>query len=341
MNAQIVAEQQKKLVIKIDKELQRAVDKATRSKLVDAYMKLFSGFAWVNWTKKQSLGRAWQNALGQCEGFLKTKNKTNPAAKYLNIVAKAHKKYWSEIIMTNKNSPNTLSKTPEEIKQLQQYGKKLIREAMDTINLIIARYNEHVEEITGVEKTAEKTVFRQATQQAAQPAQQPAQQVAQAAVQQAQPAQQMPQRVVMPAAQVAEKQVQQAQQIPQRIAMPAIQVAEKQVQQAQQMPQRVVMPAAQAAEKQAQQAQQMPQRVVAPQAQVTEKKVQQVKPIEKQTARPEVRVNIKTQQQAKPEAQKMPEKTQQTTSLKTGTDKQIVQQRINMFILAKYNQKVA
>jgi hypothetical protein len=107
------------------------------------------------------------------------------------------------------------------------------------------------------------------------------------------------------------------------------------------MPQRVVMPAAQAAEKQAQQAQQMPQRVVAPQAQVTEKKVQQVKPIKKQTARPEVRVNIKTQQQAKPEAQKMPEKTQQTTSLKTGTDKQIVQQRINMFILAKYNQKVA
>ena len=74
MTTQTIAEQQKTFVIKIDKNIERTIDSATRKKLVDAYMKLFSGFAWVNWTKKQSLGRAWQGALGQCESFLKTKN---------------------------------------------------------------------------------------------------------------------------------------------------------------------------------------------------------------------------------------------------------------------------
>ena len=148
MTTQTIAEQQKTFVIKIDKNIERTIDSATRKKLVDAYMKLFSGFAWVNWTKKQSLGRAWQGALGQCESFLKTKNKSNVAAKYLDKVSKAHKTYWSRVIMTNKNSPNTINKTPEETKQLQQYGYKQIREAMDTINLILARYNEYVEEMS-------------------------------------------------------------------------------------------------------------------------------------------------------------------------------------------------
>ena len=62
MTTQTIAEQQKTFVIKIDKNIERAIDSVTRKKLVDAYMKLFSGFAWVKWTKKQSLGRAWQGA---------------------------------------------------------------------------------------------------------------------------------------------------------------------------------------------------------------------------------------------------------------------------------------
>ena len=262
MTTQTIAEQQKKFVIKIDKSIERAIDSATRKKLVDAYMKLFTGFAWVNWTKKQSLGRAWQNALGQCEGFLKTKNKSNPAAKYLDKVSKAHKTYWSRVIMTNENSPNTINKTPDEIKRLQQYGQKQIREAMDTINLILARYNEYVEEMSA---TNTKSVEKQHGVQTIQ--NKPEHVAAQNT-----PQQPMQQQVVQP--QVAEIQKPMQQQVVQP------QVAEIQ--------------------------KPMQQQVVKPQQQIT--------------------------------ALKQP---QQITPLNSASAQQVVKQRINLFIMAKYNQKAA
>ena len=270
MTTQTIANQQEKFIIKIDKHIERMVDSVTRKKLTDAYMKLFTGFAWVNWTKKQSLGRAWQNALGQCEGFLTSKNKTNPAIKYLNIVAKSHKTYWSRVIMTNPNSPNTINKTPTEIKQMQQYGEKLIRESMDTINLIIARYNEYIEEITGAEKTSVRTAENKPQNQTAQ----------------------IPQV----------KPVQQVQQAQQQIAQPQVATMEKQ------MPQ--VKPLVQA--------QQAPQQIAKPQVATMEKQMPQVKPL--------------------PQVQQAP---QQIAKLNPVADKQIVQQRINLFIMAKYNQKAA
>ena len=282
MTTQTIAEQQKTFVIKIDKNIERTIDSATRSRLVDAYMKLFSGFAWVNWTKKQSLGRAWQGALGQCESFLKTKNKSNVAAKYLDKVSKAHKTYWSRVIMTNENSPNTINKTPEETKQLQQYGYKQIREAMDTINLILARYNEYVEEMSVTNtKTVEQHLSSKPQKQAV-ALKQPQQQVAQP--------------------QVAETQKPMQQQI--TPAQPVIQ------------PQ----PVTQNQPVKAIEAQPLPQKVATKEIAPT-KQVQQI-------AKPQPQVT----------ALKQP---QQITQLNSASAQHVVKQRINLFIMAKYNQKAA
>ncbi len=162
-----------KMIVKIDKDVAKKIDAVERKKLFDSYLKLYSGFAWVNWTNKQSLGRAWQTALVQCEEFLKNKNQNNPVTKHLKNVASAHKATWSRVIMTNKNSPNTLNKSPEEIQQLQQHGKKQIREAMDIINLISAKHLAHTEELNkpneqSVAKSApEKTVQKPLAQKIA------------------------------------------------------------------------------------------------------------------------------------------------------------------------------
>ena len=294
MTTQTIAEQQEKFVIKIDKSIERAIDSATRKKLVDAYMKLFTGFAWVNWTKKQSLGRAWQNALGQCEGFLKTKNKSNPAAKYLDKVSKAHKTYWSRVIMTNENSPNTINKTPDEIKRLQQYGQKQIREAMDTINLILARYNEYIEEMSATNtKSVEK-------QHSVQTIQNKPEHIA---------AQNTPQQTAQP--QVAQPQVAEMQKpIQQQVVKP--QVAEMQ----KPMQQQVVQP--QVAEIQ----KPMQQQVVKPQV------AEMQKPMQQQVVKPQQQIT----------ALKQP---QQITPLNSASAQQVVKQRINLFIMAKYNQKAA
>ena len=310
MTTQTIAEQQKKFVIKIDKSIERAIDSATRKKLVDAYMKLFTGFAWVNWTKKQSLGRAWQNALGQCEGFLKTKNKSNPAAKYLDKVSKAHKTYWSRVIMTNKNSPNTINKTPDEIKRLQQYGQKQIREAMDTINLILARYNEYIEEMSATNtKSVEKqhsvqTIQNKPEHVAAQntPQQPMQQQVAQPQVAETQKP--MQQQVVKP--QVAEIQ----KPMQQQVVKPQVAEMQKPIQQ------QVAQP--QVAEMQ----KPMQQQVVQPQV------AEMQKPMQQQVVKPQQQIT----------ALKQP---QQITPLNSASAQQVVKQRINLFIMAKYNQKAA
>lgn len=275
MTTQTIAEQQKTFVIKIDKNIERTIDSATRSRLVDAYMKLFSGFAWVNWTKKQSLGRAWQGALGQCESFLKTKNKSNVAAKYLDKVSKAHKTYWSRVIMTNENSPNTINKTSEETKQLQQYGYKQIREAMDTINLILARYNEYVEEMSVTNtKTVEQHLSSKPQKQA----------------------------VALKQPQVAETQKPMQQQI--TPAQPVIQ----------------------------------PQ----PVTQNQPVKALEAQPLPQKAATKEIAPAKQVQQIAKPQPQvtalKQP---QQITQLNSASAQHVVKQRINLFIMAKYNQKAA
>lgn len=164
---QNVAVAQEKFIINLDANVAKIVSPVDRKELAVAYLQMFSGFAWRNWTNKYSLGRAWQTALAQCAAFTYTKNDKNPAAKYLKNVYEAHKKYWSRVIMTHDGRDNTINPNDQEIQKLRAHGERMIREAMDKINLILARYNERGEKLVGQQKQA------QAQHHAAQPQPQP------------------------------------------------------------------------------------------------------------------------------------------------------------------------
>lgn len=172
---QNIAQAQEKFVIHVDANIAKIVSPVDRRELASAYLQLFSGFAWRNWTNKHSLGRAWQTALEQCGAFAETKNKKNPAAKYLNNVYSAHKKYWSRVIMTHGERDNTINPEEPKIKQLRAHGEKMIREAMDKINLILARYNERTEELIATQAKEKTQMHATAHGQAAQPQPQAAQ----------------------------------------------------------------------------------------------------------------------------------------------------------------------
>ena len=147
-NQQNIANAQQKFIIQIDSKTLNRIRPFDRTELVKCYIQMFSGFAWVNWTNKFSLGRAWQTALTQCGAFCEPKDNKNPAAKYLQATFKAHKKYWSQIIMTHKNRENTINPNDAHVKNLRQHGQRMIREAMDKINLILSRYNEYTLDIS-------------------------------------------------------------------------------------------------------------------------------------------------------------------------------------------------
>ena len=181
---QNVAAAQEKFVINLDADMAKIVSPFDRKELASAYLQMFSGFAWINWTNKHSLGRAWQTALTQCGAFADTKNKKNPAAKYLKNVYNAHKKYWSRVIMTHRGRDNTINPNDQDIKKLRTHGEHMIREAMDKINLILGRYNERTEEM--IASQAKEQTQKHTT--AVTPAATQAQQMAQT---ERQPAQQM------------------------------------------------------------------------------------------------------------------------------------------------------
>lgn len=146
-NQQNIANTQQKFVIKIDSRTSHSINQFDKSELVKAYLQLFYGFSQFNWTNNHSLGRAWQTSINQCGAFCQTKNKNNPAAKFFNSTYNGHKKYWSQIIMTHQNRENTISTTDKDIKQMRQHAQHMIRQAIDKINLILARYNEYTLEI--------------------------------------------------------------------------------------------------------------------------------------------------------------------------------------------------
>ena len=162
---QNIAEQQEKFVINIDPQIAKIVSPIDRKELASAYLQMFSGFAWRNWTNKYSLGRAWQTALAQCGAFADTKNKKNPAAKYLKNVYETHKKYWSRVIMTHGARENTINPDDNKIKELRAHGERMVREAMDKINLILARYNERTEELIATQAQTQMHTAAQQQQQ--------------------------------------------------------------------------------------------------------------------------------------------------------------------------------
>ncbi|MBQ8293963.1 MAG: hypothetical protein IJX89_01075 [Alphaproteobacteria bacterium] len=167
MNVQSnIAEKQQKFIIPIDEKTTKILSVGDRKIIVDAYLKLFYGFTCVNWTNKYSLGRAWQTSLAQCGAFIQTKNKTNPAAKYLGSMFESHKKYWSRIIMTHNNSENKISADDKKIKQMREYGLAMIHQAMDSINLVLGRYNARAEQIITQEQIQNKEQAQPAKTQA-------------------------------------------------------------------------------------------------------------------------------------------------------------------------------
>lgn len=162
---QNIAENQEKFIIHVDPQIAKIVSPFDRKELAAAYLQMFSGFAWRNWTNKYSLGRAWQTALAQCGAFCDTKNKKNPAAKYLKNVYDAHKKYWSRVIMTHGARDNVINPDDQEIKKLRAHGERMIRESMDKINLILARYNERTEELIATQQPQAQTQHHMAQPQ--------------------------------------------------------------------------------------------------------------------------------------------------------------------------------
>ncbi len=203
MNTQTnIAENQEKFIIHVDPQIAKIVSPFDRKELAAAYLQMFSGFAWRNWTNKYSLGRAWQTALAQCGAFCDTKNEKNPAAKYLKNVYDAHKKYWSRVIMTHGARDNVINPDDQEIKKLRAHGERMIREAMDKINLILARYNERVEELIATQSKEKAQMHTSAMPQAmAQAAAQERPAVAQAAAQERPAVAQAAKSVAQPAQQ--------------------------------------------------------------------------------------------------------------------------------------------
>ena len=229
-NQQNIAMAQQQFVIQIDSKTLQRVKPFDRAELVECMLKLFSGFSWVNWTNGHSLGRAWQTALSQCGAFCDTKNDKNPAAKYLKAAAKGHKKYWSGVIMTHKNRENTINPSDPRVLALREHGKRMIRTAIDQINLILARYNEYTLDISMSQQAQQESAPQtQAAQNHAQSASQPAPESA------PQPARPAP--MATPAMQPAQQQMAtaseqkeapQAQPIPAReaVAKPAVKSVE-------------------------------------------------------------------------------------------------------------------
>ena len=356
------AQSQEKFVIKIDKNLAKIIDSDTRKKLTDAYLKLFSGFSWINWTNKKSLGQSWHNALGQCDGFIKSKNPENPVTKYMKCTYDAHKKYWSKVIMTNQNSQNTLNKPEIEAKQMRAYGIKLIREAMGIINLIYEQFKQYQIEFS-VDKNAIKTAEVSNTPKAQQ-AKQPAVQMSQAQAAAKAQEQVKPQQVKQPAVQMPQAQATakaQEQVKPQQVKQPAVQMPQVQAAakaQEQVKPQQVKQPAVQMPQVQAT-AKAQEQVKPAIQAQPVVKVAEQAKaqhapkPVQWQYAQIKLQQQVhaiakpqqtkqpvaKVPEQVKPQQVKQPE--QKITSLKPVQETQIKHQQIKMFMFAKYNQKTA
>ncbi len=187
---QNIADFQEKFVIKLDPKIAKIVSPADRRALAAEYLNMFAGFSCVNWTNKYSLGRAWQTALTQCGAFVDTKNEKNPAAKYLKNVYASHKQYWSRVIMTHNGRENVINPDDKQIKQYREQGGRMLRAAMDKINLILARYNERTEELIA---TQAQTQEQKQPMAQAQPRPQPQAAAPQQPAQVAQPApQQMP-----------------------------------------------------------------------------------------------------------------------------------------------------
>lgn len=149
------SENQQKIFITLTSDVKENVSKFDRQTLQQAYLKLFAGLSRVNWSEQKTLGRSWQSALNLCEVFLAVKSKrvpNNPALKYLSAIHKSYKKYWSKIIMFHQGRDTIINQPKNQRIELARNGTKMANDAINTINLILSRYNTHI-----LEQFAEQT----------------------------------------------------------------------------------------------------------------------------------------------------------------------------------------
>ncbi|MDE5615802.1 MAG: hypothetical protein K2I81_03150 [Alphaproteobacteria bacterium] len=115
----------------------------TKQKLSNAYFDLFFGLAGANWGRAdKTLGAAWYEALSQIKAMIAAKDKSNPAAMYLNQIFAAHNAKWSQIIMTNPNSDKKLEIDSQDRKKWSADCAKKIGDAMGAINSTVAQYKQ-------------------------------------------------------------------------------------------------------------------------------------------------------------------------------------------------------
>jgi len=136
----------------------RELNATEKQKLSTAYFDLYFGLSGANWSRgEKTLGAAWYEALGQIKSMIAAKDKSNPAAMYLNQIHAAHNAKQAQIMMTNPNKDSRLEINPDAREQWSRECAKKIGAAMGVINATIARHAQQA--------PAQKP----ATQQAAQP----------------------------------------------------------------------------------------------------------------------------------------------------------------------------
>jgi len=112
-----------------------------KKKLSQAYFDLYFGLAGANWGRgEKTLGAAWYEALGQIKSMIAAKDKSNPAAMYLNQIHAAHNAKQAQIMMTNSNKDARLEIQPAAREEWSRECAKKVGAAMGVINAAIARH---------------------------------------------------------------------------------------------------------------------------------------------------------------------------------------------------------
>ncbi len=262
--------------------------------------------------------------------FYQDQEQKNPAAKYLNNVLGAHKKYWSRIIMTHPSRENTINPTDKKIQELRATGTNMIRTAMDTINLILARYNEYIEEMT-INQSNDNAKPQQNMQPVARTMAKPIEK-------------QVPQQNAQPVARTVAKPVEK--QVPQQNIQPVTRAVAKPVEKL--MPQQNIQPVARAVTKPVEK--QMPQQNIQPVARAVAKPIEKTmvqqnnqKNIQKIPNIPEKRIEPKAEllKTAQKRVETNTKKHVELNAQQRAQIQQSFQQRLQIWKLNQFKQNAA
>ncbi len=124
---------------------QKNIDKKDIDTLNALYKKMFAGLSLLKWSKQNSCGRGWQNAMDICGamiGVMKKKHhENNPVIKHIDELHNKCKKNWSRTIMTHSDRDNVPTDNPEKLSQMARVGANLFNSATREIEKICAKYN--------------------------------------------------------------------------------------------------------------------------------------------------------------------------------------------------------